>query len=139
METVSRCSLCEEYKTLKDSHIIPKFIGKWLKETSATGYLRQTSNADRRQQDITKLPLLCNECEQLFSKNEKLFSENIFKPFQGGDKRFNYDVWLLYFIISVQWRIVVTQKETARDIPVSLMKKLDAASEIWRNFLLGQR
>ncbi|WP_071396599.1 hypothetical protein [Bacillus tuaregi] len=135
---IGRCLLCEEQKELKGSHIIPKFIGKWLKNTSATGYLRQTSNADKRQQDISKLPLLCNECEQLFSKYEKMFSEKIFKPFQDGGKNFNYDIWLLKFVISVQWRIIATQKHTAEGIPGFLMNHLDDAFVLWRDFLLGK-
>ncbi|MGN7176986.1 hypothetical protein BK139_10200 [Paenibacillus sp. FSL R5-0490] len=133
----SECFLCKEKKPLKASHIIPKFVGKWLKDTSATGYLRETKNADRRQQDITKLPLLCNDCEQLFSKSEKLFAEKIFKPFQDGEKRFDYNIWLIYFVISVQWRIITTQKDTAKEIPDFLLSHLDTASAIWREFLLG--
>ena len=75
------CSLCHESKKLKESHFIPKFVGKWLKRTSATGYLRNIDNINKRQQDSLKDYLLCNDCELLFSGWEKQFSEKMFIPF----------------------------------------------------------
>lgn len=36
------CKLCGSNGELKLSHFIPKFVGKWVKETSATGYVRHT-------------------------------------------------------------------------------------------------
>ena len=41
------CALCHESKELKESHFIPKFVGKWLKKTSATGYLRNVDNINK--------------------------------------------------------------------------------------------
>lgn len=49
------CALCRDNTELKESHIIPKFVGKWLKRTSATGYLRNIDNINKRQQDIPKI------------------------------------------------------------------------------------
>ena len=40
----SECKLCEKLATLEDSHILPKFCGRWLKTTSATGILRNAVN-----------------------------------------------------------------------------------------------
>ncbi|PFM00536.1 hypothetical protein COJ37_13360 [Bacillus cereus] len=135
---MENCALCNEKRELKNSHIIPKFVGKWLKDTSATGFLRQVSNPDKREQDISKVPLLCGECEKLFNINETLFAEKIFRPFQSGRTRFDYDTWLLKFIISVQWRVIATQKETAVGIPDGLLEKLNNAFEMWREYLLGK-
>ncbi len=35
----SICKLCESKFKLHESHIIPRFIYKWLKKTSKTGHL----------------------------------------------------------------------------------------------------
>ncbi|MGN5650767.1 hypothetical protein [Bacillus sp. Brlt_9] len=132
---IGKCALCNSDKELKKSHIVPKFIGKWLKETSATGYLRQGASPDARHQDISKQYLLCGECELIFSKNEKLFSEKIFKPFQNGYTTFQYDSWLKEFIISVQWRILAVKKETATGLSDNFLRILDNTFEMWRAYL----
>jgi len=35
------CKLCGNNDVLKESHFIPKFVGKWIKKTSVTGYIRE--------------------------------------------------------------------------------------------------
>jgi len=32
------CKLCEDNEDLKVSHVLPRFVGKYLKDTSATGF-----------------------------------------------------------------------------------------------------
>ena len=64
------CALCGQQKDLRKSHIVPRFVGKWLKSTSATGFLRGVKNPELRLQDLPTLPLLCGDCEQIFSKLE---------------------------------------------------------------------
>ena len=39
------CALCGQQKDLRKSHIVPRFVGKWLKSTSATGFLRGVTTA----------------------------------------------------------------------------------------------
>ena len=56
------CKLCHSQKTLRKSHIVPKFVSHYLKETSLTGYLRMSSNINKRVQDGIKIKLLCDEC-----------------------------------------------------------------------------
>jgi hypothetical protein len=46
------CALCGENKKLRMSHIIPNFVFKWMKETSATGFLRSAENPKKRLQDL---------------------------------------------------------------------------------------
>ncbi len=60
------CRLCKIEAELKLSHFIPKFVGKWVKETSATGYIRFNHSINKRAQDIVKDYWLCGVCEQLF-------------------------------------------------------------------------
>ncbi len=59
------CALCQEAKVLKKSHIVPKFIGKWIKKTSETGKFRDLDY--KRIQDSVKLYLLCGDCENILS------------------------------------------------------------------------
>jgi hypothetical protein len=110
---MSLCALCGEEKPLCESHIIPNFIAKWLKESSATGYIRLREEPNLRVQDIYKTPILCNECEQLFSTFEKKFSENIFIPFHKGETTFRYEEWLQLFSISLAWRVIEVCKNNS--------------------------
>lgn len=50
---MGKCALCGEDKELQLSHIIPKFIGKYLKNTSI-GNIRSHENPNRIAQDIEK-------------------------------------------------------------------------------------
>lgn len=101
------CALCKEESELHLSHIIPRFISKWLKKTSATNYIRAYSG--KRKQDSFKRFLLCRECEQLFSNYESYFASKFFYPLIKDSriiKFITYDERLLKFIISVNWRIL---------------------------------
>ncbi|WKT57182.1 hypothetical protein QVH35_06995 [Candidatus Nitrosotenuis chungbukensis] len=101
MSEISTCALCLQEGTLRESHIIPKFVGKWIKETG-TGYLVSAEDGAKRVQDITKLHLLCGNCEEKFSKLEKYFADNIFFPFHNDKIRtFDYDENFEKFIISL--------------------------------------
>lgn len=99
----------EEVEKLEVSHIIPKFIYKWLKETSTLKRMR-SSNPNKVAQDGYKIPFLCKKCEGNFSQYEKYFAENIFRPFvvKNDIKIFdniNFEM-LDKFFASLIWRIV---------------------------------
>ena len=61
---VARCGLCHEDRKLRRSHIVPDFVGRWLKDTSATGYLRYSGSPNKRHEVTERLYLLCEACEQ---------------------------------------------------------------------------
>jgi len=63
----SICALCNDCAPLMKSHIVPKFTSEWLKRTSATGYLREAVQPNKRKQDFTTFRLLCANCEGIFS------------------------------------------------------------------------
>jgi len=134
---IGQCALCQKTKELKESHVIPRFIGKWLKDTSATGYMRQALNPNLRAQDFPKSYFLCGDCEQIFGKEEKTFAEKIFIPFQEGKKLFAYDKWLIRFIISLNWRLATKELDEPSKCKLSdsLKSELQKALEIWRGFL----
>ncbi|PZU18702.1 MAG: hypothetical protein DI589_23840 [Shinella sp.] len=101
------CGLCKNIGLVRESHIIPAFAVRWLKDTSATGHLRHLQSPDRRVQDGPKTPLLCDACEQRFARHERTFANEIFHPFNADSSIIRrYDEWLLKFCTSVSWRIL---------------------------------
>ncbi len=137
------CRLCGFEKELQESHIIPAFASRWIKETGATGFLRDAINPNKRIQDTTKMKLLCRECEVLFSRHESIFASKIFQPYvakeldargisQGHIKEFKYDSWLLHFIISIQWRFLISIQINKKNI-----SNIHPFELIWRKFLLN--
>lgn len=134
------CSLCNQNKDLKKSHIIPNFVGKWFKENSATGFMVKAENASERVQGLPTSNLLCDECEEKFSTFEKYFSEKIFYPFHEQKIRsFDYDCNLELFLISVSWRVLKMQCEDYKLKEPQFSSHLDKAELHWREFLLGKK
>ena len=132
-----KCQLCLGERDLKESHIIPKFVGKWLKDTSATGYIRQAKQPNLRQQDFHTERLLCGECENLFSQWENLFTKNIFLPYVNEGKRtFDYENWLLKFAVSLIWRVGLVELNDFREFKPDLANHLEYALSVWRKLLI---
>jgi len=134
-----KCALCGNIKELNQSHIIPKFVGRKLKNTGGTGYLRGIIDPGKRKQDLPKLPLLCNECEELFSRYETYFANTIFHPFYDhGVEIFKYDERLLKFLVSVNWRTLkISYDDFIAEFPF-LVGKIDEAEKQWRCYLLDK-
>jgi hypothetical protein len=104
-----QCNFClEECESLIESHIIPKFVYKWIKDTSTTGRLRDSRNINRPVQDGFKVKYLCSKCEVDFSIFEKYFSEEVFTPFANSDgdiSKINIDPdKFKKFVSSLLWR-----------------------------------
>lgn len=144
------CALCLKDKELEESHIIPSFIINWLKRTSLTGNLRNPMQNNRRIQDGYKIPLLCRDCETIFSNYESIFNINIFKKFteqylglNGKIKKdgfLSYDEWLNKFILSIVWRCYKSNyfNNYPDDMPNKFVKKIDNLLETWRRYLLNE-
>jgi hypothetical protein len=140
------CKLCQKEKAIENSHIIPKFFFDWLKATSVTGKIRVSVNPQKREQDGPKVPLLCKNCEKNFSIWEKYFAENIFKPYVNNilddignlknDENLSYDENLLKFVISVQFRILLT-RNTKESLSPKHENKIKETIEQWREYLLS--
>ena len=133
------CKLCHSDALLTQSHIFPKFIGRWLKDTAPTPYLRFAKDMDRRQQDLPTLPLLCKNCEQRFSVWETKFASEIFYPsVDAGESNFRYRAWLIKFAASLTWRCIhwfptfAGRVESNKDVMLNDMEKH------LRGFLLGE-
>lgn len=138
------CALCKKFPTREESHIIPSFVIRWLKKTSATGYLRGTEEPNKRMQDGRKYPLLCENCEDLFSEDERMFASKVFHPsVEDMPKRFQYDEFFLRFAVSLVWRALhhVGFGEGSEKEPLQpeLVGKLEEPYKVWSDFLLGVR
>ena len=136
----SKCALCGSLGAIRQSHIIPKFATKWIKRTSATGYLVRADDAASRVQDGVKASLLCDDCEELFSKSEKYFADKIFYPFHDNNVRlFDCNKNLGFFAVSLSWRALrVSYDESVRDQP-GFVAVINDAEACWREFLLEKR
>jgi hypothetical protein len=136
----STCRLCHIHPVvLKKSHIIPSFIGKHLKNTSATGFLTAmgASGEAKRAQDLYKTQLLCNACEQRFEKHEAFVAENIFRPFkQGSLQSIPIDEHISKFTVSVSWRVLWMVLESNDVLAAQWKDALLVLEAEWRKYLL---
>jgi hypothetical protein len=135
------CKLCKKEADLKISHITPKFIGKWLKKTSMTGFLREKNNIGKRAQDLAKEYWLCGECEVLFSKWETPFANKVFFPFVDKDQSVaHYDDWLAKFCASLSWRTLtyMRSKNSDDDKTADYLRSVEKAEAHLSDYLLGK-
>ncbi len=134
------CRLCGLEKKLRQSHFIPKFVTNWIKETSATGFLRQAINPEKRIQDGIKKFFLCSDCEITFSKYESYFANNFFYPHMNKKQEsFEYNSNLKRFIVSVNWRILADNIDNFEKNNPNWKSPLRHAESIWRDYLLGNK
>ena len=138
------CALCGEAGFICQSHIIPKFVGDWLRRHSATGYFVNAEHASKRKQDILKIRLLCERCEELFSKHENYFKRKVFDPLEklkppDKPQSFPYGDSLELFATSLSWRVLKADYGRIRSARPDLIPLIDEAEYCWREFLLGRR
>ena len=136
------CALCGASSDLRASHVIPKFVYRWFRETSATNYFRSSESPNIRAQDGWKPRMLCRDCEEVFSSWEKRFSEICFVPLNNGDKReIRYGPWMLKFATSVSWRVLSVHKASGNlsRFPKHVVSAVDGTLDEWSRFLLGSQ
>jgi len=138
----SICRLCLREDHLLESHIIPKFVFRWMKDTGGSDFLRSAIDINRRTQDGPTASLLCEDCEIRFSKWEKRFADNYFFPSssKGGFPSTSYSEWCCKFLASVVWRYGLWFLEETESKRISCTQKelVEGALEIWRKFLMGE-
>jgi len=133
------CKLCKKEANLEISHFIPKFIGKWVKKTSITGFLREKNSVNKRSQDLAKDYWLCGDCEDLFSTWETHFANKVFYPFVDKDQSIaSYSNWLPKFCASLSWRTLthIRSKNNKEDKPEDYWVSLDKAESHLSDYLL---
>ncbi len=135
------CKLCSNEGVLKESHFIPKFVGKWIKKTSVTGYIREKNKVHKRAQDIAKEYWLCGDCEQLFSAWEREFANKVFYPFvDQGSSVAKYNNWMSKFCASISWRTLtfIRSKKPSEETDQEQSIMLDKTQEHLKKYLLGE-
>jgi len=132
------CALCLTLTDLRDSHIVPKFVNRWLKASSPTKQFRNSGNPNKAEQDGPHRPLLCGGCEARFSAWEQPFADKLFKPhLDKRETKFTYEGWLLRFATSLLWRVAILERENTGNLAPASVQLLNAWCERSRNFLLG--
>jgi hypothetical protein len=134
------CKLCCRQRELRESHIIPKFVFDWLKESSATGFLRFSDVPNRRVQDGVNPDMLCDDCERLFNRWETQFATRIFHPLNRREAmRFDYEEWLLKFAVSVSWRALTwIEPYDLPELSRSSWPLIAKTLQTWEEFLLDK-
>jgi hypothetical protein len=134
------CRLCGEPGELQESHVIPSFVYKWLKETSATGFLRFSDAPNKRVQDGYKEYWLCLACEQRLNIWETQFATNIFHPLNNdGGQRVKYDSWMMKFCASISWRTLIKIRESGLEhFTPSQLVAANQALDVWSKIILGK-
>lgn len=138
------CRLCHsQVKPLRISHIVPKMFYNVIKEKAPTGYMRQSVNPNVSMQDGLKVPFLCNDCEELFSKYESEFAKRIYTDTVSKDglNVFESDNdSLAYFLLSVAWRNMQYTSEVD-NMNLTEKEKLERNRilEQWRLLLLDEK
>lgn len=139
---MNACKLCGEPNITKpNSHIIPSFFYRWIKETSPTGYLRAVDNPNKSLQDGLKCEFLCETCEKVFNKWETKFSNKVFYPLTTGVlDSISEDDFLLDFVASIAWRALayLNDRQTITEINNEESKEISKAIDTWSNYLLGK-
>ena len=130
------CALCEQTKELRESHIIPKFVFRWLKKTGGE-HFRKADNPNKRVNDGLKPKLLCHACEQKLGKLEDKFAREIFFPYVKKTKQnFEYDNYLFQFAVSVLWRVAHYSLPRASPHHKALVESTLAD---WKKFLNSEK
>lgn len=137
-----KCALCNKNAELSSSHIIPKFVFSWFKE-SAPSAIRGIDEPNKRIQDGEKQHLLCSDCEGVFSRWEKTFCENLFLPLHNNQSQTSpteYGPWALKFAVSISWRVLMyfQQIDDLHHLSKKQMETAQTALNVWRGFLLGE-
>ena len=132
-----KCAFCGLYAPLRESHVLPAFVFRWLKGGSGTGHIRNTESPNRRVQDGLKLPWLCSACEQQFSRYETAFATKVFHGWGEGHDKIHYGEWLLKFCVSVSWRVLHYARGRNPDHRYTGEQEalMDQAGKRWRAFL----
>jgi hypothetical protein len=136
------CYLCQVEADLQNSHIIPAFVIRWLRESSGNGHIRLGVNPNQRIQDGVKRYWLCAQCEGRLNIFETTFATNLFYPYlEEPGRYFHYSSWLIHFCSSLSWRVLrfYLDEGQLKNWPAEALVHVNTAEQTWRELLLGKR
>jgi hypothetical protein len=139
---VGQCRMCSAQGPLILGHVIPAFVWRWLKDTSATGFLRGGENPDIRVQDGWRRYWFCRRCEDTVSRFERRFSEDLFPlVVSEASAPYRHGPWLSRFLASVALRVLMLHEEVPDAFKLftpAQSAALPQAREAWRAFVNGE-
>ncbi|MEO7931537.1 MAG: hypothetical protein ABIT76_00115 [Chthoniobacterales bacterium] len=99
------CILCQSNPPIENSHVVSKFVFRWLKACTPHGTLRNTDDIGKPYQDGWKSDYLCTSCEVLFSKWEGAFSAKFFRPWvEKAQSTYQVTEAISLFLASIHFR-----------------------------------
>lgn len=110
METknqIGKCALCrKENIQLMQSHLIPKAIYNRIKAFKNSRF-REMGDINKIYQDGEKKPMLCHDCEEFFSKYERIFCNDFLDKYTA-DKSILSTIPqnINFYLLTVSWRIL---------------------------------
>jgi len=136
---VTTCALCFCGSPLRVSHIVPHFVVAGMRANSITGFLRSFDQPNVRLQDAFKVQLLCESCEQQFSRWEDRIARTVFvSARRRSNTAITYDSDFSRFVVSVLWRVLVWRSEAFLCVSPEFKAQLEFVEREWRCFLLGE-
>lgn len=137
---MGECRLCRcENVSLKESHIVSKMFYNVIKKKSITGIMRAVDNPNKGVQDGLKTFLLCERCEELFSKYETYFSNFVYTETVENEGEIFFcskDDSISYFLLSIAWRVIVyTMENDETSFSPDEKKEIIKVIENWRTML----
>ena len=147
MNKTSQCKLCKQERVLQKSHVIPRFVRRGAKPSSAVEdpkyYSAEGGKFLKLEQDLPKKTWLCQECEQLLSLSETRFAEAVYHKICTGRKVSigSHGEHVHKFLVSMAWRTWHWYDEHKKNLfsKISNEDRLREAEEVWRTYLLGKR
>ena len=110
MNKTSQCKLCKQERVLQKSHVIPRFVRRGAKPSSAVEdpkyYSAEGGKFLKLEQDLPKKTWLCQECEQLLSLSETRFAEAVYHKICTGREVSigSHGEHVHKFLVSMAWR-----------------------------------
>lgn len=105
--------------------------------------MRSGLSPNQRVQDGLKFHWLCEECEGRLNRAETQFATHLFHPYSSGGSgnKFPYGPWLLYFCVSLSWRVLHFYRDSMEleNLNADVLERIATAEETWREYLLGKR
>lgn len=136
------CILCLELAELRESHILPAFAFRWLRDSSGTGHIRNTSQVNVRVQDGVKRYWMCSKCEGRLGEFERRFAGELFRPYLHNTRTlYPYGGWLNRFCASLSWRVLRFHRDENHlsSWDPQALGYVTQALETWADLLRGNR
>jgi len=107
-----KCRFCNKYPTIKNSHVVPRYIVKYVKKNSPFGFL-YNSWSQKEQWDGYKGPYLCQKCDnELFSSWEVFFKHNVLELISSSCAKWQNEK-SIKFLLSLVYRYAIHFQETS--------------------------